>query len=848
MRSQENLAQPRPDIVPRLVPMLLALTLIATLAGPASAYPRPGDTTRASVAKDGTQANGNSQQPVLTPDGRYIAFGSIATNLVPGVDTRGRYQAYVLDRGTGDIEIVSISNDGQAANEHVTSVDISDDGRYVVWHTMATNLVPETNLDKWQIYLHDRVADTTELISRAQDGTPANRLSLEPSISGDGRYVAFRSHAANLVAGTTINRSHIYLLDRETKEVKLVSRAHDGGEASGPPGSISTNSGDSAEPVITPDGRYIAYRSHATNIVEEPGGPGLDVFVYDDETGQTEQVSITAKGEAQDKGAWQPSISADGRYVTFTSASFNMVPTAGWDSFHVYVHDRETGDTERVSVSSDGVEGDGGGQSPAISGDGRYIAYMSYAFNLVPEVAQNPRPDIYLWDRVTGSTELITVAVDGGPANSDSGGAYLNHDGSVVAYQSLSDNLVTGDVNRRRDVFIRERGAPESISSIATSSNDGSVVVEGRAAFSGTEISRAEARSLPTAPATGAADAEITGASVTYRVEQETLLFETDLAALTPEVTLYNNFGRFYNARVPAMVYGWSFDTPEGSWEVRVQRAALTSAPDALPIDHSAKLFRCAAVCVAAASLYGGVGMAHIDVRAGLPLELVGLDPGEPIENLRAFVAPGEITAGHLAPVGGLALPDATIPIPRVSLGIAPAGASESDIDYRIQADLSDSRFEGDVDISALAAGAYDVWAKACLLDSCGAASTPVTVGGVAKEATNIDLTVEGRDEMTLKARLTELEAPRTPIAGRTIDFYSDDALIGSGVTNVDGVAMVAIPPGHRGANRTYEAVFQGDELYAGSADKRPGRAGPTGGTPAEATQPTRSSPTAASF
>lgn len=810
--------------IPRLVPVLLALTLLGWLAVPAGAYPRPGDTTRGSVTKDGTQGDGNSGEPVFTPDGRYIAFESIARNLVAGVDTRGRYQGYVLDRETGDIEIVSISNDGEAANEHVGSVDISDDGRYVVWHTMATNLVPETNLDKWQVYIRDRVAGTTELISRAQDGTPANRLSLEPSISADGRNVAFRSHAGNLVAGTTINRSHIYLLDRETKEVKLVSRAHDGGEAAGPPGSSSSNSGDSAEPAITPDGRYIVYSSHATNIVQEPGGPGLDVFVYDNETGQTDQVSVTSTGEAQDKGAWEPSISADGRYVTFTSASFNMVPTAGWASFHVYIHDRETGETERVSVSSDGVEGDGGGQEPGISGDGRYVAYMSYAFNLVPEVEQNPRPDIYLWDRLTGTTELITTAVDGGPANSDSGAPNLNHDGSVVAYESLSDNLIVGDENSRRDVFIRERGAPESVASMATSLNDGSVAVDGRATFSGTEISSAEAESLPTSPATSMTDAEITGASVTYRVERESLLFETDLAALTPEVPLFNNFGRFYNARVPAMVYGWSFDTPEGSWEVRAQRAALTSAPDSLPIDHSAKLFQCVVGCAPAASLYGGVGMAHIDVRAGLPLELVGLDPGERVENLRAFAAPGEITVGHLAPIGGLPLPDATIPTPRVSLGIAPTGASQGDIDYDTQADLNDGLFQGAIDVSGLGPGTYDLWAQACLLDSCGAVSTPVSVGTVV-EATNIELTVEGEDEgMTLRARLTELDAPQNPIMGRTIDFYSDGELIGSAVTDADGVASVAVPPRHRGANRTYEAVFAGDDFYLGSIDGRAGK------------------------
>lgn len=173
-----------------------------------------------------------------------------------------------------------------------------------------------------------------------------------------------------------------------------------------------------------------------------------------------------------------------------------------------------------------------------------------------------------------------------------------------------------------------------------------------------------------------------------------------------------------------------------------------------------------------------------------------------------------------------IALPDATLTASAVDLGIAPAGTSESDVVFDTAAELTERNFSGSLDVSSISPGNYDVWARACLGEICGAASELVTLGEVVERKDSIlELSVEGKGQgMVLVARLSELEAPQNPIAGRTIDFYSDGELVGSDQTDSDGVTTVAVPLGHRGANRTYKAVFAGDDLYMESSDERPGQ------------------------
>lgn len=803
----------------RPVPALLLVTLLLTLlVAPAHAYyQRPGNNAPVSITSDGTPASSGANRSAVSADGRYIAFESSAGNLAPGLDTHSEDQIYVHDRATGATEIVSVSSAGDPGNDWSTSVGLSADGRFVVFESMATNLVTD-EVRFQQVYVHDRATGTTELVSRASDGTPAARTSFKPVISADGRYVAFQSYAANLVSGTTPERVHIYLHDRSTGEVELVSRTEGGTEA---------NNG-SAEPSISSDGRFVSYNSLATNLVGESLSEFYNVFVFDRETGATEHVSVRSDGTPQDAAAFGSAISGDGRFVAFHSNARNFVPANSYDTYHVYVHDRETDITERVSISSDGVEGSGLSMDPAISDDGRFVTYMSFAFNLTVEEELNERSDIYVYDRGTRATDKITIAHDGGAADGDSLLPDISGDGSVVVFETIADNLIPDDNHTSFEIFARDRGPATGIGDLAVEPLPASIAAQGWATFSGAVVSTAE--SQPDAVA-GAADAGITSVDVTYRAEREDLLFRTALQSLSRDVEVVSNQGRSVTLRSPAIVYGWAFDAAGASWEVRVQRLSPTAAPETLPFDHGAKLLRCDPDCVVVADLRGGVGTAGTEVRAGLPLAGIGLDVGEELTNVRAFAAPGELTAGHVAPLAEVGLPNAEVPMPVVTLGIAPAGTPEAGVSFNVDTTATDGTFSGSLDTASLAAGSYDLWARACLAHLCGARAQPFVVEGDVAAPTDLQLVVDGIGvNRVLTARLTDRATPPAGVPGKTIDFYGDGTFIGWVKTDDHGVATLPAAPGYRGGSHDFEARFAGDDVYlASSAQAQSHAARPAG-------------------
>src|SRR3990170_4575657 len=247
---------------------------------------------------------------------------------------------------------------------------------------------------------------TTERASVSTAGAQGDAISGYPAISGDGRYVAFRSAASNLVPGDDNAVQDIFVHDRQTGATERVSVTSAGGQA--------TNYSD--EPAISGDGRYVAFRSPATNLVAADTNALSDVFVHDRQTGATERVSVTSAGGQGSGGhSYEPSVSDDGRYVAFRSRATNLVAgdTNGTDD--VFVRDRQTGVTVRVSVDSSGVQGNGGSYEPSVSGDGRYVAFRSVASNLVPG-DDNAVQDIFVHDRQTGATERVSVTSAGGQA------------------------------------------------------------------------------------------------------------------------------------------------------------------------------------------------------------------------------------------------------------------------------------------------------------------------------------------------------------------------------------------------------------------------------------------------
>ena len=423
-----------------------------------------GATTLVSVAIDGSESSGHSEEVSISADGRYVAFRSWASNLVNG-DTNNLPDIFVRDLQTNQTTRVSVASDGTQSNQHSYNPSISADGRYVALESEATNLVSGDTKNHQDIFVHDRQTGQTTRVSVASDGTQAYGYSYNPSISADGRYVAFISFASNLVGGDTEPpilpsttslpnnpasqgrgvSSQVFVHDRQTGATTLVSVAIDGSEGN-----------DHSEEVsISADGRYVAFASSATNLVSGDTNKHPDIFVRDLQTNQTTRVSVASDGTQANNFSFNPSISADGRYVAFTSWANNLVSGDTNGGRDIFVHDRQTGATTRVSVATGGGQAAADSQRPSISADGRYVAFESDASNLVSGDTNN-HPDIFVHDRQTGVTMQVSVASDGTQTYAFSSDPSISADGRYVAFGSEADNLVSGDTNGRFDIFVRE--------------------------------------------------------------------------------------------------------------------------------------------------------------------------------------------------------------------------------------------------------------------------------------------------------------------------------------------------------------------------------------------------------
>jgi Tol biopolymer transport system component len=488
------------------VRLVVCASLSVALSPAGRAFVHAQTTERVSVASDGTQANDDSWRSAISADGRYVAFDSGTSNLVPG-DTNGKSDVFVHDRQTGQTTRVSVASNGAQGNNHSSgisgpwfySVSISADGRYVAFASGASNLVPGDTNGKWDIFVHDRDADgdgffdetgaiMTTRVSVASDGTQGNADVLSPpSISADGRYVAFASGASNLVPGDTNNSADCFVHDRQTGQTTCVSVALDGA----PGNSASFN------PSVSADGRYVAFQSSATNIVSGDTNGKFDIFVHDRQTGQTMRVSVGSGGtQGNDDSGGYLSVSADGRYVAFQSGASNLVSGDTNGNYDVFVHDRQTGQTTRVSVATDGTQGNTASFAGFISGDGRYVAFESSATNLVSSDTNGSR-DVFVHDRQTGQTTRVSVASGDAQGNNASTDSSISADGRYVVFASDASNLVPGDTCCH-DVFVRDRSA--TIEPIPAASTWGLVVMAISLALVGTLALRR--RRAPTMPET----------------------------------------------------------------------------------------------------------------------------------------------------------------------------------------------------------------------------------------------------------------------------------------------------------------------------------------------------------
>ena len=363
----------------------------------------------ASVDSSGIIGNSSSKNASFSADGRYVAFWSFADNLVPA-DTNDRSDVFVHDRRTGNTERVSVDSSSNEGDGNSQNASISADGRYVAFESFANNLESPGN-GRLDVFVHDRQTGDTEKISVDSSGNPANITSHRASISADGRYIAFQSSGNNLVEGATNLADDVFVRDRQEGTTTRVSVKSSGAQGAG----------GSTRPEISANGRYVAFVSGARLA---PGGSpgGLEsVYVHDQQTGRTRLVSVDSEGNSGNGNSREPNISPTGRYVAFSSDAFNLVPGDVNAANDIFVHDRKTGITERVSLNSWGDAADNHSFLPSISGNGRFVSFESQAQNLaVGEEDSNDQLDVFVHDRWTGQTERLSKDSFGNEAVSPS--------------------------------------------------------------------------------------------------------------------------------------------------------------------------------------------------------------------------------------------------------------------------------------------------------------------------------------------------------------------------------------------------------------------------------------------
>jgi Tol biopolymer transport system component len=413
--------------------LLITVALLLLIAAVSVGGSSSGFIERVSVSSDGQPGNGNSGVSSTSANGRFVAFLSDANNLVP-IDTNSFRDIFVHDRLTDITERVSVSSSGQQANGNSGNPSISADGRYVAFSSYADNLVLDDTNGAIDIFVHDRQTGITERVSVDSDGFQIG--GTVPTISPDGRYVALRY--TSLGPG-------VFVHDRQTGETELL---------------ITDLSGQPVfcyNVVFATNSRFVAFACESPDIVPGDNNERDDVFVLDRHTGIAEIVSLNSSDEQGNEDSRSPSISSDGRYVAFASYADNLVSDDTNNQPDIFVRDRITGVTERVSVSSDGQEGDARAfiTGTSISGDGRYVSFSSEASNLVPG-DENEVVDVFIRDRQAGTTDRVSIGLNGQDTDDKSHTPHIAEDGCCVAFDSGADNLVPGDPDPFGHVYVND--------------------------------------------------------------------------------------------------------------------------------------------------------------------------------------------------------------------------------------------------------------------------------------------------------------------------------------------------------------------------------------------------------
>ena len=395
---------------------------------------------RISVASDGTQANGRSQDPQPSADGRYVVFRSSASNLVAG-DTNGVDDVFVHDVVTEQTTRVSVANAATEADSTSVQPSIPADGRYAVFLSSATNLVLGKTTPHNDVFVHDRQTGQTTRPVLGTLGEEPNDHQVAPFISGDGRWIVFQTQASNLGVGDPLASSDVFVVNRESG---LLSWA---GAALG--ATIGTS--------LATDGQVIQALTHAGDAVLVSGGmAGWALSICPNPAAPCQQGNRSYQGLFNEYGLW-PALAGNGSAIAFGAPDYaNFVANDSNSYTDVFVYDYASLSIQRISLAGDGSQADGTSNRPSFSRDGRYVAFWSYASNLIAG-ATTTQSNVFVRDRQTRQTRQASLTATGGQPNGITPQGVISADGSAVVFTSASSNLVSGDTNGQWDIFIAPR-------------------------------------------------------------------------------------------------------------------------------------------------------------------------------------------------------------------------------------------------------------------------------------------------------------------------------------------------------------------------------------------------------
>lgn len=695
-----------------MLAVVAGLSLLSSSAE--AAYLRPARTEVISVSSDEVWGRDPGRPPDMSgscgvvcetdvsDDGRFVAFASDAADLVEG-DTNQVVDVFVRDRKLGTTERVSVASDGSEAIGACVSAtnvsisfgsrhaSISGNGRYVVFTSCAVNLTVLDEKTSADVFVHDRKTGTTQLVSLSSEEVPAlcvpgtaascNGSQIAQAISRDGRFITFNSYAPNLVIGDTNNFIDMFVRDRKLETTERVSVSSDGAE-----GIYHSLPG-----VINASGRYVLFLSQAGNLGADPNGQNLgedyrDVYLHDLQEGTTTQVDVNSEGveekvsliDIETLRYLNLAISDDGQEVAFTSRWPGFVPNDTNDAYDVFVKNMRTGEVERVSVESSGQEAASWSLGHLdFSNDARHIVFSTSA-NIAPDdtegselcgaksglrtcgvklnnagaqLLQGLDEDVYVYDRFTGSAELITRDFNNNttceqenpvecPGWTTSGS--IDATGRYVAFESDSHELVEQQDGYRGpyDTFLRDRGRVLEVGDLNTGGPGVALHIPG--VSSGVQASQAVVEDDNDTSALQP-DADLLGATIVHRPVTSDLFLKLDLESMT---------GPFGRAGDPSLVYGWRFAADGTSYEIRAARIGALGSP----FEAAFGLFRCELVCSQVAELEGGFGTIGESIVVSMPLQLVGLEGGGSMADTAAFVGVGSFYSGAATALDHLSL------------------------------------------------------------------------------------------------------------------------------------------------------------------------------------------------